>query len=95
MVIYFTTNGTNATRLARGTNGQCLTSNGTTLVWGDCNGSGSANYIQNTTANQNSANFNMQSAATTSVTAKFRAIASQTADIIQIRDSTMTLLSSQ
>jgi hypothetical protein len=79
--------GTNATRLARGTNGQCLTSNGTTLVWGDCNGSGSGNYIQNTTANQNSANFNMQSAATASVTAKFRAIASQTADIIQIRDS--------
>jgi hypothetical protein len=82
--------GTNATRLARGTNGQCLTSNGTTLVWGDCNGSGSGNYIQNTTANQNSANFNMQSAATTSVTAKFRAIASQTADIIQIRDNTDT-----
>jgi hypothetical protein len=83
-------NGTNSTRLARGTNGQCLTSNGTTLVWGDCNGSGSGNYIQNTTANQNSANFNMQSAATTSVTAKFRAIASQTADIIQIRDNTDT-----
>jgi hypothetical protein len=82
--------GTNTTRLARGTNGQCLTSNGTTLVWGDCNGSGSGNYIQNTTANQNSANFNMQSAATTSVTAKFRAIASQTADIIQIRDNTDT-----
>ncbi len=80
-------NGTNSTRLARGTNGQCLTSNGTTLVWGDCNGSGSGNYIQNTTTNQNSANFNMQSAATTSVTAKFRAIASQTADIIQVRDS--------
>ncbi|MCB9817335.1 hypothetical protein H6795_02215 [Candidatus Nomurabacteria bacterium] len=80
-------NGTNATRLARGTNGQCLTSNGTTLVWGDCNAGGSGNYIQNTTANQNSANFNMQSAATTSVTAKFRAIAAQTADVIQVRDS--------
>ena len=80
-------NGTNSTRLARGTNGQCLTSNATTLVWGDCNAGGSANYIQNTTANQNSANFNMQSAATTSVTAKFRALAAQTADVIQIRDS--------
>ena len=80
-------NATDSTRLARGTNGQCLTSNATTVVWSDCNASGSGNYIQNTTANQNSSNFNMQSAATTSVTAKFRAIAAQTADIIQIRDS--------
>src|SRR5690606_25718329 len=29
-------NGTNSTRLARGTNGQCLTSNATTLQWGSC-----------------------------------------------------------
>jgi hypothetical protein len=29
-------NGTNSTRLARGSNGQCLTSNTTTLVWGSC-----------------------------------------------------------
>jgi parallel beta-helix repeat protein len=29
-------NGTNSTRLARGTNGQCLTSNATTLIWGSC-----------------------------------------------------------
>ena len=31
-------NGTNSTRLARGTNGQCLTSNTTTIVWGSCSG---------------------------------------------------------
>jgi hypothetical protein len=29
-------NGTNSTRLARGTTGQCLTSNATTIVWGAC-----------------------------------------------------------
>jgi hypothetical protein len=29
-------NGTNSTRLARGTNGQCLTSNLTTIQWGSC-----------------------------------------------------------
>jgi hypothetical protein len=32
--------GTNSTRLARGTNGQCLTANATTLVWTSCAGSG-------------------------------------------------------
>jgi hypothetical protein len=31
-------NGTNSTRLARGTNGQCLTANATTIVWGSCGG---------------------------------------------------------
>lgn len=29
-------NGVNATRLARGTNGQCLTTSGTSLAWGGC-----------------------------------------------------------
>lgn len=33
-------NGTNSTRLARGTDGQCLTSNITTIVWGSCSGAG-------------------------------------------------------
>jgi hypothetical protein len=47
-------------------------------------------YIQNGTAAQNTANFNIQSAATGSVTAKFRAIGSQTADVLQVRDSTDT-----
>lgn len=35
-------NGTNSTRLARGSNGQCLTSDTTTILWGSC-GSGGAN----------------------------------------------------
>lgn len=34
-------NGTNSTRLARGANGECLTSNATTLVWGSCSSGGS------------------------------------------------------
>ena len=54
----------------------------------NCSGLGA--YIQNTTGTQNSANFNIQSVATGSVTAKFRAIGSQTADILQVRDSTDT-----
>ncbi len=33
-LLYF--DGTNTTRLARGTNGQCLTSNATSLAWGSC-----------------------------------------------------------
>lgn len=33
-------NGTNSTALARGSNGQCLTSNATTILWGSCAGSG-------------------------------------------------------
>ena len=34
-------NGTNSTRLARGTNGQCLTSTGSNIQWGSCGGGGS------------------------------------------------------
>ncbi len=33
-------NGTNVTRLARGSNTQCLLSNSTTIVWGTCTGDG-------------------------------------------------------
>jgi hypothetical protein len=32
--------GNNSTRLARGSNGQCLTSNATTIIWGSCGASG-------------------------------------------------------
>ncbi|MGB4800464.1 MAG: peptidase G2 autoproteolytic cleavage domain-containing protein [Candidatus Saccharimonadales bacterium] len=52
--------------------------------------SGSGSYINNTTTNQNSANINIQSAATTSVTVKLRAVAAQTADVIQVRNATDT-----
>jgi parallel beta-helix repeat protein len=42
-------NGTNSTRLARGSNGQCLTSNATTILWGSCGGGGlSATLTDNT-----------------------------------------------
>ncbi len=51
-------------------------------------GSGSGNYIQNTTGNQDTANFNIRSSAIGSVTAKLRVLTSQTADVIQVRDST-------
>ena len=34
-------NGSNSTRLARGTNGQCLTSTGSNIQWGSCGGGGS------------------------------------------------------
>ncbi len=37
-------NGTNSTRLARGSNGQCLTANATTLVWGSCGAGGSTTF---------------------------------------------------
>jgi hypothetical protein len=47
-------------------------------------------FIQNGTANQNNANFNIQSTGTTNVTAKIRANTSQTADLLQVRNSTDT-----
>lgn len=52
--------------------------------------SGSTNYIQNGTAVQTSANFAIQSAATTSVTAVIKGLASQSADLLDIQDSTAT-----
>ena len=52
-------------------------------------GSGSGNYIQNTTSVQTSANLAIEAAGNT-VTAKFRVGGSQTADIIQIRDNADT-----
>ncbi len=52
-------NATNSTRLARGTNGQCLTSNATTVVWGTCQPGGSGvttiGALDGGTANANGA----------------------------------------
>ena len=42
-------NGTNSTRLARGTNGQCLTSNATTIQWGSCGLSAEADTLATVT----------------------------------------------
>jgi hypothetical protein len=49
--------------------------------------SGSANYIQNSTTTQ-TANFNVQSASASSVAAVIQGAASQTADLLQVRNST-------
>ncbi|MDQ3094186.1 MAG: hypothetical protein M3Q70_03370 [bacterium] len=43
-------NGTNSTRLARGTTGQCLTSNVTTLIWAGCGGGAEADTLATVTA---------------------------------------------
>lgn len=43
-------NGTNSTRLARGTNGQCLTSNATTIQWGSCGLSAEADTLATVTS---------------------------------------------
>lgn len=48
--------GTNSTRIARGTNGQCLTSNATTLVWGSCGGGSALSGITAATAANTIAN---------------------------------------
>ena len=68
--------------------GQAITALGDSVT---CNSfaasSGSGNYIQNTTALQSSANTYIESAAVGSVTAKYRVLAGQTADIIQIRNT--------
>jgi hypothetical protein len=50
-------------------------------------------FIANNTGLQSSANFNIQSATTTGVTAKLVALASQTADILQTRNSADTATS--
>ena len=42
-------NGTNSTRLARGTNGQCLTSTTTTIQWGSCGLSAEADTLATVT----------------------------------------------
>jgi hypothetical protein len=54
---------------------------------GFASSSGSGNYIQNTTTLQANANFAIQSAATTSISALIRARASQTADLLQFQNS--------
>jgi hypothetical protein len=41
--------GTNATRLARGSNGQCLTATATTIVWSSCAGGGSNHNLLSAT----------------------------------------------
>jgi hypothetical protein len=51
---------------------------------------GSAGYIQNTTITQTSANLNIQSAATGSVTAVIKQLGSQTADLLQLQNSAGT-----
>ncbi len=43
-ILYF--NGTNSTRLARGSNGECLTSTAGSIAWGSCAGSGSGVTLQ-------------------------------------------------
>ncbi len=45
-------NGTNSTRLPRGSNGNCLTSNATTIVWGSCAAAGSVTASGVQSANQ-------------------------------------------
>lgn len=55
--------------------------------------SGSGNYIQNGTSIQTTANFAIQSAATGSITAVLKAIGSQTADLLQVQNSSGTPLS--
>ena len=47
---------------------------------------GSGSYIQNSTALQTSANFNIQSAAITSVSGIIRALTGQSADLLQLKD---------
>jgi fibronectin-binding autotransporter adhesin len=43
-------NGTNSTRLPRGTDGQCLTSNATTILWGACSGGGDSISVNGSAA---------------------------------------------
>src|SRR4029079_8147468 len=72
--------------------GQAVTAVGDTLTCAPfAASSGSGSYINNTTTLQTSANFNVQSGATTDVTANFQALASQTADVIRVRNSADTL----
>lgn len=54
---------------------------------------GSGNYIQNGTALQAAANFNIQSASATSIGGIIRGAASQTADLLQLQNSAGTVLS--
>ncbi len=48
---------------------------------------GASGYIQNGTSLQSTANFNIRSVATGSVTANFQVLAGQTADVIRVRNS--------
>ena len=63
-----------------------------------CSASGcnvaSTSGIQNGTALQTAANFNIQSAAVGSVTAQIRALAGQTANLLQLQDSAGNINSS-
>ena len=43
-------NGTNSIRLARGSNGNCLTSTATTIQWGSCGAAGASTSLNNLTA---------------------------------------------
>ncbi len=57
-------------------------------------GSGSSYYIQNGTGSQTNANFNIQSAAAGSVVGVLQGAASQTADLLQAKNSAGTTLAS-
>ena len=80
---------------AVGTTGQCLSTtvagSTSTLGWSGCApATGGAGYIQNATTTQTSANLNIQSAATGSVTAVIKQLGSQTADLLQLQNSAGT-----
>ncbi len=49
-------NGTNVTRLARGANGQCLTSSAATIIWGSCSATGGVTTIGTINTQTKSAN---------------------------------------
>jgi len=56
--------------------------------------SGSNNYIQNTVALQTSANFNIESTATGSITGILKAKSGQTVDILEVKDGSGNVVSS-
>jgi hypothetical protein len=55
-------------------------------------GSGNGNYIQNGTSVQSAANFNIQTSGAGNIVGVLKAAASQTADILQLQDSTSAVL---
>jgi hypothetical protein len=87
-------NGTNSTRLARGSNGECLTSNATTLVWGSCGASTTLQTAYNggntitTTDNRNI----VFSLADTATDADFIVDILGTGNVFEVRDGGSPLL---
>ncbi len=73
------------------TAGQCLVSGSSAAPsWGDCNASGSGNYIQNQYASVQQGNFNIQSANLGQVAAKIQGAVGQANDVLQVADSSGT-----